>query len=438
MKSSIPEPKLYKINLEDFFNFLSFDQRIKEFIYKVQELAKKRGEFLYFVGGVVRDYLYFLKNSGWKKESIKDLDIVLQGDLKGFLEALLKEVEGKILFKSQFLTYKVKIHLNSEELLIDFITARKETYEDVAKLPKVFPSDFKDDVLRRDFTINTLIIGLSPPYEGYLIDLLNGIDDLEKGIIKPLHLNSFVDDPTRIFRGIRYKVRFEFEFSREFYIALEKSFEKEALKKLTPARIVNELKLYLNKEPRNKLEALLKITNELKIFEQAGIKIKRENIPLIVKILDELGDELSQKEKEKFFLLALIDKDFIESAQRLGFTEKELREFKKVLQRGERFVEEYKNICFEERIKFFEKIPRFYLLSLAVYFPELKEEIVRFIKVYSKIKPEITGDELKEMGVKSGKEIGRILKILKIKRIEGEIKNKNEEVEFVKQYVLKI
>ena len=143
MKSSIPEPKLYKINLEDFFNFLSFDQRIKEFIYKVQELAKKRGEFLYFVGGVVRDYLYFLKNSGWKKESIKDLDIVLQGDLKGFLEALLKEVEGKILFKSQFLTYKVKIHLNSEELLIDFITARKETYEDVAKLPKVFPSDFK-------------------------------------------------------------------------------------------------------------------------------------------------------------------------------------------------------------------------------------------------------------------------------------------------------
>jgi tRNA nucleotidyltransferase (CCA-adding enzyme) len=173
MKSSIPELKLYKVDLEDFFNFLSFDQRIKEFIYKVQELAKKRGEFLYFVGGVVRDYLYFLKNSGWKKESIKDLDIVLQGDLKGFLEALLKEVKGKILFKSQFLTYKVKIHLNSEELLIDFITARKETYEDVAKLPKVFPSDFKDDVLRRDFTINTLIIGLSPPYEGYLIDLLN-------------------------------------------------------------------------------------------------------------------------------------------------------------------------------------------------------------------------------------------------------------------------
>jgi tRNA nucleotidyltransferase (CCA-adding enzyme) len=75
---------------------------------------------------------------------------------------------------------------------------------------------------------------------------------------------------------------------------------------------------------------------------------------------------------------------------------------------------------------------------LAVYFPELKEEVVRFIKVYSKIKPEITGDELKEMGVKSGKEIGRILKILKIKRIEGEIKNKDEEVEFVKRYVLKI
>jgi len=244
--------KKTKIDLEDFLKTILPDQKLLKFLSLAQDISKKRGEFLYFAGGVVRDYL--LKRLYKKKiPKPKDLDLVLQGNLKSFLKELLEKVKGQILFESQFLTYKVKIILNGKEFLIDFITARKEIYEDVAKLPQVFASHFKDDILRRDFTINALIIGLSPPYEGVLIDLVEGEEDLKKGLIRPLYLNSFVDDPTRIFRGIRYKVRFGFNFSEDFFLALQKCFEKSALKKLsgTEHTVITGIAIY--KKDENKL-----------------------------------------------------------------------------------------------------------------------------------------------------------------------------------------
>jgi len=426
----------FEIELESFLKTILPIPELYEFLLIAQNLSKKRGEFLYFAGGVVRDYL--LKKLYKKKiEKPKDLDLVLQGNLKNFLEELLKKVKGEILFESQFLTYKVKIYLNGKEFLIDFITARKEIYEDIAKLPKVFPSDFKDDILRRDFTINTLIIGLSPPYKGILIDLINGKKDLERGLIKPLHLNSFVDDPTRIFRGIRYKVRFGFKFAREFFLALEKCFKKEALRKLSATRIVNELRLYLNKEPEEKLKELLETTFYLNIFEEAGIKAKKENFNSVIRILSELRDELNIKEREKFFLLGLLNSQFLEQALRLGFTEFELKEIKKNIDFIKKYSKDWGKLSLWGKIKIFEKISPFYLLALAIYFPEIKEEVIKYFKEYRKIKPELTGNDLKELGIKKGKEIGELLDLIRRKRIEGKIKTKEEEKDLIIQFLLK-
>ncbi len=436
MMNSIPELRILKINLNDFLNFVAPQKELKEILLRSAELAKKRGEFLYFAGGVVRDYFYFQKINSFKKETIKDLDIVLQGNLEEFLKEFLQGIKGKIIFKSQFLTYKVKITLDSQEVFIDFITARKETYEDIARLPKVTPSNFKDDILRRDFTINTLIIGLSPPYEGYLIDLVKGLRDLEKGIIRPLYLDSFVDDPTRIFRGIRYKVRFDFEFSKEFKEALKRCFEKEALKKLTPARLSNELKLFLNKEPREKLKELLKVTKDLRILEKAGIKVN-ENIDLMVEILKEMEKRLNSKEKEKFFLLGLIDFRDLESAELLGFAKSEIEDLKKHFKRFEEHYKIWENLTLEEKIEFLEKLPVYFMLSLAVNFSKIKDDVLKYLKVYSKIKPELGGKDLKNLGIKEGKKIGEILRLLRFKKIKGDLKNKEDEIEFVKEFLLK-
>jgi len=428
--------KKTKIELEDFLKTILPDQKLFKFLSLAQDVSKKRGEFLYFAGGVVRDYL--LKKLYKKKiPKTKDLDLVLQGELRSFLKELFEKVKGEILFESQFLTYKVKVNLNGKEFLIDFITARKEVYEDIAKLPKVFTSHFKDDILRRDFTINALIIGLSPPYEGILIDLVKGEEDLKKGLIRPLNLNSFVDDPTRIFRGIRYKVRFGFNFSEDFFLALKRCFEKSALKKLSGTRLANELKLYLTKEPEKNLKDLLMTTYELNIFEEAELKIDKKNFNSLIRLLKELKGEITEKEKEKFFLFGLVNPHFLESLYRLGFLDPEVKE----LIRYKGFIKEtlpnWEKISLWEKIKIFEKIPLTYLLTLGVYFPKIKKEVVKFFKEYRKIKPELTGEELIKLGVKEGKEIGALLDLIRKEKVEGKVKSKEEEKNLVNQFLLK-
>ncbi|MBO8143272.1 MAG: CCA tRNA nucleotidyltransferase [Thermodesulfobacterium sp.] len=427
--------KVTEIDLEKCLKSVLPDPELYEVLITAQNISARRGEFLYFAGGVVRDYL--LKTLHKKKVvKVKDLDLVLQGNLEEFLKEFLKKVKGEILFKSQFLTYKVKIDLSGKEFLIDFITARREIYEDVAKLPRVFPSDFKDDIMRRDFTINALLIGLSSPYKGVLIDLVNGMEDLKEGLIRPLHIHSFVDDPTRIFRGIRYKVRLNFEFSEEFFLALERCFEKSALKKLSGTRLANELKLYLTKESEKNLEELLKTTFNLNVFEKAGIKTEKKFFDLTVKLLRELKEELNTKEKEKFFLLSLVSPESLQNACRLGFSESEIEKIRKHLETVRELLEKWKKLSVWEKIKVFERIPVSYPLALSVYFPRIRKDVVKFLKRYRKIKPELTGDELIELGVKEGKEIGRFLELLRKEKIEGKVKTKEDEKNLIVQFLL--
>lgn len=425
-----------KINLKEFLDTLLPNLEIQKFIYLLQEISKKRKEFLYFAGGVVRDY--FLKKF-YEKEipPFKDLDLVLEGDLNGFLKELFKKVKGQILLKSQFLTYKVRFNFNNQEFLIDFITARKELYEEIAKLPKVFSSNFKDDILRRDFTINALIIGLSPPYENCLIDLVNGIEDLKKGLIRPLHLNSFVDDPTRVFRGIRYKIRFDFDFAEDFFLALKIGSERSSFKKLSSSRIANELKLYLIKEPQKNLKLLLDTTFDLNIFEKVGIKVKKENFEFLTEIIKNLKNHINSQEIEKTFLLGLIDPEDLNNACRVGFTKFEIKKIEKAIETIKINLDFWKTLSLGEKIKIFEKIRPCYLLVLAIYYPFLRQEVIDFFKIFKKIKPHLTGEDLKRLGIKEGKEIGKILELLRQNVIEGKLKTKEDEEKFVAELVLK-
>lgn len=427
--------KTEKIELDKFLESVLPNSELYKILSIAQEISEKRKEFLYFAGGVVRDYLWA---KFYKKEipKVKDLDLVLQGNLEGFLEELFKKVKGEILFKSQFLTYKVKINSDGKEFLIDFVTARKEIYEDVAKLPKVFPSDFKEDILRRDFTVNSLIIGLSSPYKGILIDMVSGIEDLREGLIRPLHVNSFVDDPTRIFRGIRYKVRFNFRFSEEFWIALERCFEVDALKKLSGTRLANELKLYFLKEPEEKLKELLDLTFDLEVLKKAGLKSEKKLLFSVIELLRELKEEFNEKEREKIFLLGFISPDFLENAFKLGFAETEIKELEGYRKYLENILKNWQKLSLWEKIKVFERIPASYLLIFSLWFPEIKKEVIKFLKFYRKIKPELTGEDLIKFGVKEGKEIGELLDLLRKERIEGKIKTKEEEKNLIIQMLL--
>ncbi len=458
MKSSIPETflktgldkidsdKVERVPLTEFLErVFKKNPFFIEIVKKAIEVAEERKEFLYFAGGVVRDFF-----TGFPTH---DLDLVLEGNLSEFLKELLKRVRGKIVFKSQFLTYKVKFFKNGEELEVDFITARKEYYPAPASLPVVSPSNFVDDILRRDFTINAMIYGLTPPYKGTLIDLFQGRKHLEKGVLKPLKRDSFVEDPTRVFRGIRYKVRFNLNYHEIFYQALELAFSKKVFPLLSPQRIANEIQGYLKKEPPQNLKSLIQETFlNLKVFRDFNYLPSEDFLSRL---------SFFWEKKREFFLSYLKEKGQTKKIFRAFlfsfiffkegpfkeawfifppfFTEDEkkalerdlIKVLKKLIEKKETFLADS-----SEFLLFLEKVSPLYVPLIFVNFPEFSEKIIWFIENFKFFKPSLSGRDLKEMGIGEGRKIGEILSLLKKKRIQGEIKTEEEERRFVKNLVL--
>ncbi|MCJ7655839.1 MAG: hypothetical protein MUO97_11200, partial [Dehalococcoidia bacterium] len=160
--------------------------------------ASEMWQELYLVGGVVRDL--FLSRANF------DFDLVVEGDAISLARKLAKDSQAKLKIHSRFGTAK----LNYPGFSLDLATARSETYSKPGALPTVKPGKLKDDLIRRDFSINAMALCLMPHRFGELIDLYQGKDDLEHRLIRILHPNSFIDDATRILRAIRYEQRLGF------------------------------------------------------------------------------------------------------------------------------------------------------------------------------------------------------------------------------------
>lgn len=412
--------KLEKIPFEEFRKYLKLPEKALIFLNAVINLAEEKGFFLYLAGGPVRDFLL--------KKEVKDLDLVLEGNWEDLLKELLTSCKVTLLFKSQFLTYKIKI---TEDFTIDLVTARKETYPEPAQLPVVSFSTFKEDVFRRDFTINALIYGLTPPYKEALIDLVSGLSDLKKRVIRPLHLESFVEDPTRAFRGVRYKVRLRFTFAEEFYLALKRAEEASSFKKLSSSRLSNELLLYLFKESFEDLPLLIEEMGKLELLEKAGLN-PREVSSQDFKILKLAKEELKRRDLEKFFLLFLVKMDS-PNLERLGFPEKERALFHKWWTYFFKDKSFWKLELFE-KVELLEKLPPSLIFRLALEEP-FRDLVWRFLEEWRYIKPELTGQDLILMGVREGEEVGKILKELRKRKFRGELKNREEEISLVKTLI---
>lgn len=191
---------------------------------------------LYFVGGYVRDKILGIES--------KDIDIVLvpKNDVNKEFELAIEKFlkEGyELIFKSQFFTAKLK----KDEYVIDLAVSRKEIYEYNGALPKVeVVYSIYEDLKRRDFTINAIAMDLN----GNIIDIFNGIEHLKKKILIPI--NSFLDDPTRIFRGIRYAKKLNLRYSKKFLNQINSS--RKFLKNVSFSRIRRELEIISSEKNR--------------------------------------------------------------------------------------------------------------------------------------------------------------------------------------------
>jgi tRNA nucleotidyltransferase (CCA-adding enzyme) len=211
---------------------------------QVAELGRARGERVYLVGGLVRDLLLGLPH--------RDLDLTLERGGGAFAEALAAEAGGTVLHHPEFGT---AVYTSPDGFEIDLVTARRESYRAPATLPVVEPGDLASDLLRRDFAANALALRIAPEPEVELIDLCDGIADLERRSLRVLHPCSFVDDPTRILRGVRLEARLGFRFDPETERLARSAAMEGVFPLLSGSRLRHELVLLLE-EPGSAIPAL--------------------------------------------------------------------------------------------------------------------------------------------------------------------------------------
>ncbi len=200
-------------------------------------LAAARGVSAYAVGGCVRDWLLGRRHQ-------TDLDITVEGHGIELARAIASALGGTVQAHEPFGTATVTAASPAQRgtaARIDVATARKETYARPGAYPTVSAGTLRDDLFRRDFTINAMAVALNPPRFGELIDPFGGAEDLRRGLLRVLHARSFLDDPSRALRGVRFLRRFGLRWEPDTERLLRHAMADGALGSLNAGRLRKEL-----------------------------------------------------------------------------------------------------------------------------------------------------------------------------------------------------
>lgn len=398
---------------------------------RVFDLCKEIGEQLdgvegvYVVGGIVRD-LIIGREPG-------DIDLSVVGDAGAFAAELANRTGAPVPTESQFMTFKVDTGGSIAGISsIDVVTARSETYSEPAALPEVLASTIEDDLGRRDFTVNSMAISLSTRDWGNLVDPSNGFGDIMRKRIKVLHDSSFVDDPTRMFRAVRYSTRLGFSIDSRTEELISKSLHN--IDQLSGTRIRNEFEPILTEDTRveslqmcEKLGILAAISPGLRVGTKA------------LQVLEELAkNKRLSTDIQDLLALATFGLHEDEAKQ----TVKRLSEIsdwgKSILGNAELAktvtVLDQDDLRPSEVVEILSDIP---LASIRAYIeagPPLprRGRLVDYSETLRFVKPEISGDDLLDIGIPQGPTIGELLDIVRRSRLDGQVNSRQEELELVK------
>jgi tRNA nucleotidyltransferase (CCA-adding enzyme) len=210
----------------------AYPGRVARLLVEIGALAERRGEGAYLVGGAVRDALL-------GRAARADIDIAVEGRAESLAADAARALNAKLTVHKSFGTATIEFDGGQH---IDFAMARKETYAKPGALPKVSPAkSIHDDLARRDFTINAMAVRLNEADRGRLVDPHGGREDLANGLLRVIHENSFIDDPTRMLRGVRFRNRFDFAFEHRTLSLLHAALEDCALHRVSGARVRKEI-----------------------------------------------------------------------------------------------------------------------------------------------------------------------------------------------------
>lgn len=219
---------------------------IYRLLLEIGALADDKRVSVFLVGGMVRDLIL-------GRES-RDVDIVVEGDGIQFATQLAARWSAKVLGHRKFGTAVIE---RRDGLKLDVVTARRESYARPGMLPDVVPGHIADDLFRRDFTVNAIAVSLNRVEFGTVHDHFDGCADISRKLVRVMHYRSFIDDPTRILRAVRYEQRFGFKFEPRTLSILRQALDENAFSSISPVRYFGEFKRILQEDdPRPALRRL--------------------------------------------------------------------------------------------------------------------------------------------------------------------------------------
>ena len=402
----------------------------------VGEVGDEAGFPVYLVGGIVRDLFLHLANL--------DVDIVVEGDAITFAGMLLKKTGGRMKTHLKFGTAVVVL---PGGLKLDIATARLEYYDSPAALPTVELSSIKKDLYRRDFTINTLAVRLNSRDHGALIDFFNGLRDIKDKAIRVLHSLSFVEDPTRVLRAIRFEQRFDFRISKHTQNLIKHAVEMKVFDHLSGERFFNELVLMFSEADPEKVLRRMREFDLLK-FIHPGLKGSAETERLFAGIGEVftwfrlLYIEEVKPEWWFVYFLGLLDrvKDTVaeEVLERLSAP---ARIRKRVLAAREKYRDVLYVFYKEHQLKpsaIYDLLAPLEIEALLLMMAKAKQDAAKkYISLYlthlREVKVTLNGDDLMRLGIPPGPRYRRLLAELLDAKLDGIVRNREEEVEYIRK-----
>jgi tRNA nucleotidyltransferase (CCA-adding enzyme) len=447
------------------------EQRLRAFLTPAQlHILRLVGEevdsmhyTVYVVGGFVRDLLL---NTPSERTRALDVDIVIEGDAIDFAQRMKKLYGGRIVPHRQFGTAKWLLNdadhpLRLDRLLarlapseppmdeadhpakslpahLDFVTARTEFYTAPTVLPTVESSSIKLDLHRRDFTINTLALCLNPDRWGQLLDFYGGVNDLREGIVRVLHSLSFVDDPTRILRAVRYEQRFGFRIDPRTLELIGDALEM--LDRVTPARIRHEFERILQEEqPEHilarlgKLGVLAAIHPALQADEWVIATFPRLRAALQASDCDPaLKEEPIARLYWALFVYPLPDAADAELQTRLGLRKETQRTVQDIhWLRAHLALLREPELRPSQAVAVLEKVESvgLALFSLLCEDSAISAVLTTYQAKWRHIHAELDGNDLARLGIPRGPIYRAILANLRAARLDGVAHNREDEVE---------
>jgi len=410
-------------------------KRFQHILKDIGRIAEDMSYNTYLVGGFVRDLLLGRKN--------EDIDIVVEGDGILFARKYAKKAHARIHAHEKFGTAVV---IFPDGFKIDVATARTEHYASPAAMPTVEKSSIKLDLYRRDFTINTLVIHLNGDRFGTLIDFFGAYQDIKEKVVRVLHNLSLVEDPSRVFRAIRFEQRFGFHVGKLTDHLIKNAVKMNFIKQLGGRRVFTEIRLILQED--DPLPAVKRM------HEYGILKMIHENIQCnneMTRRFGEIKKVLAWHEllfideayvKWAVYFMALIHdaqpgiihqvcKALDISQQHRDMFCKERNKAMWLLRSLESSKITIKNSELYHAIKFYKTEILLYMMASAK-----KKSVIRMLSNYhtrlKRVKTQISGKDLKDLGVPPGPMYSKILASVLNARLDNLVETREDEINFVK------